>query len=107
MSYRSCKKIFGGYHVQSVAEPDTKIIDGPVEKGARTASERGATIEPVITLDHVHKVYKMGDIEVHALRGVSLTIGKGEFVAVMGVSGSGKSTMMNIVGCLDQPTRGS
>jgi putative ABC transport system ATP-binding protein len=93
--------------VQSVAEPDTKIIESSAGKGARAADDRGATIEPVITLDHIHKVYKMGDIEVHALRGVSLTIGKGEFVAIMGVSGSGKSTMMNIVGCLDQPTRGS
>ncbi|MGH9766931.1 MAG: ABC transporter ATP-binding protein [Blastocatellia bacterium] len=63
-------------------------------------------MEPVIKLDHVHKIYKMGDIEVHALRGISLTIRQGEFVAVMGVSGSGKSTMMNIIGCLDQPTRG-
>src|SRR5262245_32894805 len=49
----------------------------------------------------------MGDIEVHALRGVTLEIRQGEFVAVMGVSGSGKSTMMNLIGCLDQPTRGT
>jgi putative ABC transport system ATP-binding protein len=83
--------------VPLVAEPDSKIIE------SRTA----AMPEPVITLDHIHKIYKMGDIEVHALRGISVTIRRGEFVAVMGVSGSGKSTMMNIVGCLDQPTRGS
>jgi putative ABC transport system ATP-binding protein len=71
-----------------------------------TESER-AMAEPIIKFDHIHKIYKMGDIEVHALRGVSLTIRQGEFVAVMGVSGSGKSTMMNIIGCLDQPTRGT
>jgi putative ABC transport system ATP-binding protein len=61
---------------------------------------------PVIQLDHIHKTYTMGDVEVHALRGISLTINEGEFVAIMGSSGSGKSTTMNIIGCLDRPTRG-
>ena len=60
----------------------------------------------VIRVEDLHKTYKMGDVDVLALRGVNLKIGPGEFVAIMGASGSGKSTFMNILGCLDRPTSG-
>jgi putative ABC transport system ATP-binding protein len=61
----------------------------------------------VIRVQDLQKIYRMGDVEVPALRGINITIERGEFVAVMGSSGSGKSTFMNIIGCLDRPTGGS
>jgi putative ABC transport system ATP-binding protein len=70
------------------------------------APGEAAAARPVIVLRRITKTYRMGGLEVAALRGVSLTVERGDFVAIMGASGSGKTTMMNILGCLDTPSRG-
>ena len=69
-------------------------------------AERAVLVGPVIRVEDVHKYYDLGENKVHALRGVSVEIAHGEFVAIMGASGSGKSTFMNLLGCLDKPSSG-
>jgi putative ABC transport system ATP-binding protein len=82
--------------VKALAQNETGPITPAIAEGS----------EILIWVERLHKFYEMGDNRVHALRGISLAIQRGEFVAIMGASGSGKSTFMNLVGCLDKPSEG-
>jgi putative ABC transport system ATP-binding protein len=76
------------------------------ENSISSDHEKTPTNGWVIQAENLTKVYRMGQVEVHALNGLSLTIARGEVVSIMGPSGSGKSTLMNIIGCLDRPSSG-
>src|SRR5262245_60121283 len=79
-------------------EPNSVAIPEPAEPVKQA--------DVVIQAEGIHKIYDLGETRVHALRGVTVNIRRGEFVAIMGASGSGKSTFMNILGCLDRPSSG-
>ena len=83
------------------------MTSAPTTAAALSNETRSAVAAPLIQVHDLWKIYDLGDLEVQALRGVSIDIRAGEFLAVMGASGSGKSTFMNVLGCLDSPTRGT
>ena len=96
------------FSIQIDTAEQKKMSDEPMkqEEAVSKVHEKLEKQEPLIELRNIYKIYYMGDEEVHANDGISLSINKGEFVAIVGKSGSGKSTLMNIIGVLDRPTEG-
>ena len=96
------------FSIQIDTAEQKKMSEEPMkqEEAVSKVHEKLEKQEPLIELRNIYKIYYMGDEEVHANDGISLSINKGEFVAIVGKSGSGKSTLMNIIGALDVPTEG-
>ncbi len=88
------------------AEKQKRTLDKAEERQGSSAVGADLAVDKVIEIENLTKIFHLGEVEVRALNGVSLTIERGEFVAIMGASGSGKSTLMNILGCLDRPSGG-
>jgi putative ABC transport system ATP-binding protein len=90
--------------LDSKADPMYKFMDEEASGEVRSRASTGE--RPLISMEHIWKTYQMGVEELHALRDVSFKVEKGEYLAIIGPSGSGKSTLMNLIGCLDSPTKG-
>jgi putative ABC transport system ATP-binding protein len=86
------------------ADPMYKFMDEEASSEGQSRASTGG--KPLISMEHIWKTYQMGVEELHALRDVSFKVEKGEYLAIIGPSGSGKSTLMNLIGCLDSPTKG-
>ena len=82
-------------------------MDNENGKPAENGNETTANVRTLISMENIWKTYQMGVEELHALRDVSFEVNKGEYLAIIGPSGSGKSTLMNLIGCLDSPSKGS
>jgi putative ABC transport system ATP-binding protein len=85
---------------------ETAAPVAPVELDAAATARKGEAPSALISMRDIWRTYQMGEEELHALRGVSFEVERGEYVAIIGPSGSGKSTLMNLIGCLDTPTKG-